>query len=233
MNSCVLTYPGFLVATSVFIGHFGIALAAKRVAPQTSLGVLVLSAQFLDFIWPIFLLLGIEHVRIAPGITKVSPLDFYDYPISHSLVMAVVWSAVVGGIYYGAHHYARGAIVAALAVLSHWVLDLIVHRPDLPLWPGGPRVGLGIWNSWTATICAETLIYAFGVWIYASSTRARDPIGGYAFWALVVFLFFGWALTLVAGPPPSVRSLGWGALAMWLTVPWGWWADKHRGLLET
>jgi hypothetical protein len=95
----------------MFIGHFGVAFAAKRVAPRTSLGILILGAQFLDFTWPIFLLLGIEHVRIAPGITRVSPLDFYDYPISHSLLMAAVWSAVVGGTYYRARRYGRGALV--------------------------------------------------------------------------------------------------------------------------
>jgi membrane-bound metal-dependent hydrolase YbcI (DUF457 family) len=217
----------------MFIGHFGVAFAAKRVAPRTSLGILILGAQFLDFIWPIFLLLGIEHVRIAPGITRVSPLDFYDYPISHSLLMAAVWSVVVGGTYYRARRYGRGALVVGLAVLSHWVLDFIVHRPDLPVWPRGPRVGLGLWNSWVATNCAETLIYGVGVWIYAQSTRARDAIGRYAFWGLVAFLFLGWATTLAAGPPPDVRSLAWGTLAMWLTIPWGWWADKHREILQT
>lgn len=120
--------------------------------------------------------------------------------------------------------------MVGLAVLSHWVLDSIVHRPDLPLWPGGPRVGLGLWNSWLAAICAETLIYGLGVWFYVKSTRARDAVGRYAFWGLVTFLFLGWATTLGAGPPPSVRSLAWGALAMWLTIPWGWWADRHREL---
>ena len=127
----------------MFIGHFGGALAAKKAAPRTSLGTLILAAQFIDLLWPIFLLLGLEHVRIAPGITKVSPFDFYDYPISHSLLMVVVWSVVLGGLYYAFRQYPRGAWIIALAVLSHWVLDFIVHWPDLPLWPGGPRAGLG------------------------------------------------------------------------------------------
>jgi len=103
-----------------------------------------LAAQFIDLLWPIFLLLGLEHVRIAPGITKVSPFDFYDYPISHSLLMVMVWSGVLGGLYYAFRRYPRGVWIIALAVLSHWVLDFIVHRHDLPLWPGGPRVGLGL-----------------------------------------------------------------------------------------
>jgi drug/metabolite transporter superfamily protein YnfA len=213
----------------MFIGHFGVALAAKRVAPKTSLGTLIFAAQFLDFLWPALLLLGIEHVRIAPGITRASPFDFVDYPISHSLLMVIVWAILLGGIYYAVSHYARGALVVAAAVLSHWVLDLIVHRPDLLLRPGGQtRAGLGLWNSWPATIAVEVLFFGAGLWIYLSCTRVRDNAGRYGFWALIALLFFGWVSTLFAGAPPNVTSIAWGGLTMLLTVPWGWWADKHR-----
>lgn len=213
----------------MFIGHFGVAFAAKKIAPKTSLGTLILAAQFLDFLWPLFLLLGIEQVRIAPGITRVSPLDFNHYPISHSLLMAIVWALVFGGIYYALRRNMRSAVVVGAVVLSHWVLDFIVHRPDLQLYPGGAaRVGLGLWNSWVATIAAEALCFGAGLWIYVSCTRARDSSGRYGFWALVAFLFFGWLSTLFAGAPPNVTSLAWGGMAMWLTAPWGWWADKHR-----
>ena len=215
----------------MFIGHFGVALAAKKAAPRTSLGTLILAAQFIDLLWPIFLLLGLEHVRIAPGITKVSPFDFYDYPISHSLLMVMVWSVVLGGLYYAFRRYTRGAWIIALAVLSHWVLDFIVHRTDLPLWPGGPRVGLGLWNSWAGSISVELLIFGAGLWAYLDFTRARDSVGGYAFWALMALLFFGWVSTLFAGAPPSVTAMAWGAMTMWLTVPWAWWADAHRETL--
>jgi hypothetical protein len=212
----------------MFIGHFGIALAAKKAAPRTSLGTLIFVAQFLDLLWPILLLADVEHVRISPGITRVSPFDFYDYPVSHSLLMAVGWSVVVAAIYYAVRRYTRGAFVISLAVLSHWILDFIVHRRDLPLWPSGPRVGLGLWNSWPASIVAEVLIFAAGVWIYTTSTPARDVIGRYAFWALVAFLFVGYLSVLAAGAPPNVTALARGALMMWLLVLWGWWADKHR-----
>jgi len=216
----------------MFIGHFGVALAAKKAAPKASLGVLVLSAQFVDLLWPVLLLLGIEHVEITPGITRTSPMNFTDYPISHSLLMGVVWALLVGGVYYALVRYPRGAWVAGLAVLSHWVLDFIVHRPDLPLWPGNsPRVGLGLWNSWAATISLEVFFFGAGVWIYLRSTRARDNIGRYAFWGFVVFLFLGWLSTVFAGPPPSVKALAWGGLAMWLLVPWAWWADRHRTIV--
>ena len=218
----------------MFIGHFGVAFAAKKVAPETSLGTLILAAQFLDFLWPFFLLLGIEHVRIAPGITRVSPLDFTDYPISHSLLMAIVWALVLGAMYYALRRNMRSAWVVGAAVLSHWVLDFIVHRPDLQLYPGGSaRVGLGLWNSWMATIAAEVFCFGAGLWIYLSCTRARDNAGRYGFWALAAFLFFGWLSTLFAGAPPGVTALAWGGMAMWLVAPWGWWADSHRAIAHS
>jgi hypothetical protein len=218
----------------MFIGHFGVALAAKKLAPRTSLGTLILAAQFIDLLWPIFLLAAIEHVEIVPGITKVSPFDFTDYPISHSLLMVLVWSALVGGIYYAFRHYWPGAWVLVGAVISHWILDFVVHRPDLPLRPGGEaRLGLGLWNSWPASITVEVLFFGAGLWIYLRSTRAHDNIGRYGFWSLIALLFFGWISTLFAGAPPDVHSVAWGALSMWLTVPWAWWADKHRGVIAT
>lgn len=215
----------------MFIGHFGVALAAKKLAPKTSLGALILAAQFADLLWPFLLLAGLEHVEIVPGIAKVSPFDFTDYPFSHSLLMLFFWSLLVGGIYYGLRRYQRGAFVIGAAVISHWILDFIVHRPDLPLRTGGEaRLGLGLWNSWPASIAVEVLFFGFGLWIYLSSTRARDNIGRYGFWSLMALLFFGWISSLFAGPPPDIRSLAWGALVMWITVPWAWWADKHRDL---
>jgi len=212
----------------MFIGHFGVGLAAKKLAPRASLGTLFFAAQFLDLIWPIFLLLGLEQVRIAPGITRMSPFDFYDYPISHSLVAAACWSLLVGGMHYFGRRRFIDAAVIGLAVLSHWVLDFLVHRPDLPLWPGGPKVGLGLWNNWIAEIIVEVAIFAAGIWMYSSVTRARDRVGRYAFWALLGFLFLGWVASLLAGAPPDARSMAWGALSMWIIVPWAWWADKHR-----
>ena len=206
----------------MFIGHFGVALAAKKIAPRTSLGTLILGAQFADLLWPILLLAGVEQAEIVPGITKVSPFDFINYPFSHSLLMVVVWSVVVGGIYYVLRRYQRGAFVIAAAVISHWILDFIVHRPDLALRPGGEaRVGLGLWNSWAASIVVEVLFFGYGVWIYLSSTRARDNIGRYGFWSLMAFIFLGWISSLFAGAPPDVRSVAWGALVVWINSPLG------------
>jgi len=212
----------------MFIGHFGVAFAAKKIVPNVSLGTLFLSVEFLDLIWPIFLLLGWEHVRIVHGITKVSPFDFYDYPISHSLLGVFAWSLAFAGIYFALLGRRRAAIVLGIAVASHWLLDLVTHRPDLPLWPGGPKVGLGLWNSWAASISIEALLFGVGLLVYVRHTEAWDSIGRYAFWALAAFLLLGWVGSLVAGAPPNTTALAWGGLMLWLIVPWGWWVDSHR-----
>jgi hypothetical protein len=212
----------------MFIGHFGVAMAAKRLAPMACLGTLFFAAEFLDLIWPILLLLGAEHVRIAPGITKVSPFDFYDYPISHSLLTVLGWSILLSGVHFAFRREWRAASVLGIVVLSHWVLDFVTHRPDLPLWPGGPKVGLGLWNSWPASITAEAAIFVAGLLVYLRSTYARDRVGDYGFWALAVFLALAWISSLIAGAPPSATALAWGGLTIWVTVPWAWWIDSHR-----
>jgi len=218
----------------MFIGHFGVALAAKKAAPRTSLGTLVFAAQFLDLLWPILLLLGVEHVEIAPGITQLSPFNFTDYPLSHSLLMVAVWAALVGGTYYVVRREKTVAWVVAACVLSHWILDVMVHGPDLPLAPGSSvRMGLGLWNLWPAAITVEVLLFFGGLWIYLCATRARDNAGRYGLWSLLAFLFFGWVATMFAGAPPNVNSLAWGGMTMWLTVPWAGWADSHRELLHS
>jgi hypothetical protein len=213
----------------MFLGHYGLAFAAKQAAPRTSLGALTFAAQFLDELWPILLLLGVEHVRIVPGLMATSPLDFTYYPFSHSLMMAIVWGAVVGGICYLLKRYGRGARVMAILVVSHWFLDLVVHRPDLPLWPGAnaPSFGWGLWNSVAATYVIELAIYGIGIVLYLRATRALDKIGSWGLWAYIIVL----ALIYVASngsPPPSERALAWTALGIWLFVPWSWWVDKHR-----
>lgn len=218
----------------MFIGHFGLALAAKKIAPKTSLGTLIFATEFVDLLWPIFLLLGIEHVAIAPGITRMTPLDFTEYPITHSLLMAAVWSLVVGGIYFLLRRYGRGARIVAIGVFSHWILDWVTHRPDLALYPGGTsRFGLGLWNHWVAEIILEAGIFVVGLGFYLRCTRARDGIGRYGFWALMALLALGWVSALFAGAPPSVNAVAWGSLSIWITVPWAWWVDQHRETLVT
>jgi len=217
----------------MFIGHFAVGLAAKKASPKTSLGTLFLASQFLDLLWPVLLILGIEHVRIAPGNTAVTPLDFYDYPISHSLATVLGWSVALGGIYLGIRRNLRGAVVVGACVLSHWLLDAVVHRPDLPLFPGGSvLIGLGLWRSVGATVAVEAGMFVLGVWIYLRSTAARDRTGRFALAGLIGFLAVGYLASILAPPPPSVQALQWGSLTLWGLVPWGYWIDRHRQVLS-
>ena len=168
----------------MFLGHFALALGAKRVAPKVSLGTLVLAAQFADLLWPILLLTGLEQVRIVPGITRVTPLDFVSYPYSHSLLTQLLWGLGIGLVYQAFSHDMRGAVVLGLCVPSHWLLDYIAHRPDMPLVPGGARYGLGLWNSVPATLAVELGLFVIGSTLYLRGTRAKDRTGQYALWSL-------------------------------------------------
>jgi hypothetical protein len=213
----------------MFVGHFGVGFAAKRIAPAAGLGTLFLGAQFLDLLWPSLLLVGWESVAIAPGITAVTPLDFRHYPISHSLLAVAGWSIVVGGAYFAMTDRWREALVVAALVASHWFLDAIVHRPDLPLTPLGPeRIGLGLWNSLPLTLAVEVPIFIGGCWLYARATRARDWIGRWGFAGLVSFLVLVYVANLAGDPPPSVEAIAWAGHAQWLLVLWAAWVDRHR-----
>ena len=214
----------------MFVGHFAVALAGKKAAPRASLGSLVMAAQWLDLLWPIFLLLNLEVVRPVPGITKFSPFDFVSYPWTHSLLCVLGWSLLFGGIYFAIKRHAREALVLSALVVSHWVLDYFTHRPDLPLYPGGPKVGLGLWNSVSGTLAVELLLFIACAVIYLRATRARDKVGEWALWAFLGFLLFMYLVTSFSPTVPPPRQLAWGGLSMWLFVPWAYWIDRHRQL---
>jgi hypothetical protein len=214
----------------MFLGHFGLAFAAKKAAPKTSLGTLVFAAQFADMLWPILLLLGIEQVRIVPGLLAASPFDFTSYPISHSLLAQLGWGAVIGLIYFVLRRDRGSALVVGVLVPTHWILDFIAHRPDLPIYPGGPKYGLGMWNSVPLTLAVEYVLFAAGIALYLSATRAKDKTGHLAFWSLAVVLGVLYPASLTGPPPPDIQSLVPAGLAMWLIVPWAAWADRHRQL---
>ena len=213
----------------MFVGHTAVALAAKARVPQVSLGWWVAAAFALDLLWPIFLLIGIERVTITPGATAFTPLVFDSYPWSHSLVMTCVWGLGAAGIarFRGC---SRGvAALLAAVVVSHWVLDFVTHRPDMPLWPGGPKVGLELWASVPGTLIVEGLLFGAGVAIYARATRARDAVGRYAFWGLVLLLLGLYVASLFSPPPPPGKEFA--VVGLILTVVFvglGVWVDRHR-----
>ena len=215
----------------MFLGHFAAGLAAKRLAPAVSLGTLFLAGQLADLVWPVLVLAGLERVEIEPGVTAVTPLRFVSYPFSHSLVAAVLW-----GVLFAALHWLvkrprlAVSVVLAVVVVSHWVLDAISHSPDMPLTVGGSaRVGLGLWNSFAATVLVEGLLLAVALGLYLGATRPLDRTGSVALWGLVAFLVLLYAASLLGPPPPDTRTVAWAGNALWLIVLWGYWIDRHRG----
>lgn len=213
----------------MFIGHFGLGFGAKRVAPAVSLGTLFLSAQLADLLWPTLVLLGVERVEVRPGATRVTPLDFVSYPYSHSLLALGLWAALAAALYWLLRRSRIGALAIAGLVVSHWVLDVISHGPDMPLgFGGGTKIGFGLWNSLPATVAVEGLLFAAGVALYARSTVPRDRLGDLALWSLVGFLAVVYAANLLGPPPPGATAVAWAAEAMWILVAWGYWVDRHR-----
>jgi hypothetical protein len=214
----------------VFIGHYAVAFAARGAVPQASLGTMFAAAQLADLAWPVLVLAGVERFEIRPGITAFTPLDFIHYPWSHSLLMLCLWGAAFGLVHMAVRKSgARTALLLALLVVSHWVLDFVSHRPDMPLAPGeGPKLGLGLWNSVPATLAVESLLFAGAVWMYTRATRANDRIGTWALWSLVAFLAIVYVANSMGPPPPSVAAVAWSANALWLLVAWGYWIDRHR-----
>lgn len=214
----------------MFIGHFAVGFASKRWAPRTSLGLLLLAPLLLDVLWPVFSLLGLERFRITPGGGAFSTLAFDSYPWSHSLLMAVVWGVALAGGYLLLGGERRVAAVLWIAVVSHWVLDWITHIPDLPLWPGGPKAGLGLWASVPGTVVVEVLLLAVGAWIYLGATRAKDRIGKIGPWVYLALLVALYEVS-ITGPPPPVgaeRMVSIVSLAPVLLVPLAGWVDRHR-----
>jgi len=215
----------------MFIGHFAVGFAAKRAAPAVSLGTLFLACQLADLLWPNLVLAGVEHLAIAPGITAVTPLDFQSYPYSHSLLALVIWAASAAVVYrliHGATPVGALLVVAGL-VLSHWVLDVISHRPDMPITIGSAtKLGLGLWNSRPATILVELAMLVVGIVIYVRTTKPIDRTGMLALTGLLMFLLVINVANMFGPPPPSVGAVAWSAQAVWLLVAWGYWIDRHR-----
>jgi len=212
----------------MFIGHFALGFASKRVAPRLSLAALFGAAQLADILWPFLVAFGIEQVRIDPGNTAFTPLDFVSYPYSHSLVFLCVWGVIFGLICAGIVHDRRMVLIAAALVVSHWVLDWITHRPDMPLYPGSIKLGLGLWNSVPATIAVEVALFAAGVRTYARATRARDASGRWAFAAFVGFLLVIYFVNIGSPPPGITPIVIVGIAGTAVLVLWAWWFDRHR-----
>ena len=210
------------------LGHYGVALAAKRVAPRVSLGVLVAAAQLADLVWPVLLLLRVERIRINSTDNPFLNIAFESYPWTHSLLAALVWGALAGLAYWVFRRDRTGSMVVGLVVVSHWVLDWVTHVPDLPLYPGGPLVGLGLWRFPTATMTVESIVFILGLAAYVRCTRSVDRTGVWALRAFVVVLAALYVASIYAPAPTSASAIGWSALGGWLIPLFAWWLDRHR-----
>jgi membrane-bound metal-dependent hydrolase YbcI (DUF457 family) len=213
----------------VFIGHFALGFAAKRAAPRTSLGTLFAATELADILFPLLVLFGWETASFAGGTNPFLTITLDHYPISHSLLALIGWGVVFAVLYRWRTGYGRGALVVALLVVSHWVLDFVTHRPDMPLWPGGPKVGLELWASVPGSVIVEGVLFAAGVWIYARATRARDAVGRIGLWTLAGLLVLLYAASLLPSPPPppgAFALVGIGLTVVLLGL--GVWVDRHR-----
>jgi hypothetical protein len=218
----------------MFLGHYGVAFALKRAEPKLSLGTLFLAVQLADLLWGFFVLLGWEHARIVPGYTAVTPLEFLDYPISHSLIAAGAWGIVAAALYYSwptrdtTRHWQAAAIVG-VAVLSHYPLDVLVHVADLPLAGNdSPKLGLGLWNNLTATMIAELLVFGIGLALYVGLRSHRHPVRAGRL-VVVVLVLIGTYLASVYGPqPPNMKTVAVSAIVFFIVMAaLGAWADRR------
>jgi len=215
------------------LGHYGFGLGAKKFAPRVSLGTLFLAVQWADLLWPVLLLLNVEHVDLHPADPKF-PLDFTDYPITHSLLMGIVWGVVFGLLYWFFKKDGRSALVLGICVVSHWVLDLVVHRPDLPLFPGdSPRWGLGLWNWPVLTGVVEGALFIIGLVLYLRVSKPRNTKGKWSFWLLMGLLVAAHVAGVFSPLPASAHAIGWAAQYQWIFVIMGYWVDRNRTTVQS
>jgi len=213
----------------MFIGHFGVGLAAKKIDSKPSLGTLFIASQFIDLLWPIFVLFGIEKVQIEQGNTAMTPLNFISYPYSHSLFGVLLWAILLGATYYMLKKNFKTSLLLGLLVLSHWILDLITHRPDLQLLPWSDfKMGFGLWNSVALTIIVEGFIFIIGAYLYLSATKSQNKKGKYGLWGLLIFLTLVYVMNIVGTPPTNTNAIAIVGLFQWLLVAWAYWVDRNR-----
>ena len=215
----------------MFLGHYGPSFLAKRAEQTIPLWVLFIAVQLMDVCWGVFVLLGIENVRIVPGFTKTNALDLYYMPYTHSLPGAVAWATLAGIAYLLLSRSKQGGLLVGVAVFSHWPLDLLVHRPDLALYDNAAKVGFGLWDYPLLTLAIEGALVLGGLAVYMVSTRALKSSARYAM-PLFVCAGLGLQTAMTFGPPPSSdRAMAVTALVAYaLLAGVIAWLEKDRGI---
>ena len=215
----------------MFVGHYGVSFAAKRLVPDLPLWLLFIAVQLVDVLWAMFVLIGLEKVRIVPGITATNPLDLYYMPYTHSLFASLVWAFLAFFAYrtWTCALVREPAMIVGVAVLSHWFFDLIVHRPDLPLIDNTAKVGFGLWNYPLPAFSLEAILLFGGLWLYLRNTRPRDWAGRYGFTVLALILLGAQSTVFFAAPPPSPAAAAITALAGYIGFAAGTaWLERRR-----
>ena len=215
----------------MLLGHFAAAFVANRAEPKLSLGTLTLASMLSDFLLYIFTISGVEHIQFKPGRGAADYIAAFDAGVSHSLLAGAIWAALFAAAYFWRRRYSRGACVLFLVVMSHWLLDLISHRPDLPLAPGmDGHVGLGLWSSIPATVIVEGGFWLLAIVLYLRATRPKNRLGGvYVFWAGIGLLTLAWYNNVAGPPPPDARTAAISGFAFFsLTVAWAYWINRLR-----
>lgn len=216
----------------MFVGHYGVGFGGAAADRSIRLWVLFLAVQFLDVVWGILVLLGVEGVRIVPGITATNPLDLHYMPYSHSLVAAVLWSVAVGFAYHfwrgRGTGFGSGAIVGG-AVFSHWLLDLVVHRPDLPLVGDRFKVGFALWDLPAVAFLLEIALLFAGLWLYLRATRREARTGAMGFVIFGTVMVGIQAIVFFGAPPPTPEAAaGTGLAGYVLLAVAAWWLERGR-----
>lgn len=213
----------------MLIGHIAVALGFKKATPRTSLGTLLLAAQWSGLLWPVILIFGLEHLRIVPGIAAVNPGGTAPHPLTHSLLIDFGWALILAGIYLVFRKNRRGALMIWICVMSGWLLDFIVYRPELPVYPGSSELaGIGLWGSPATSLLIEGALFTAGVIIYSKATRAQDRIGEYAFRTFVALLVLIYLVAIMSTPYTNGSAVETAGLFGWILVAWAYWIDRHR-----
>src|SRR5659263_26641 len=217
----------------MFLGHYGLAFALKRAEPKVSLGTLFAATMLADLLWGCFLLLGWEHVRIVPNPNPLLNLEFIDYPISHSLVGAIGWGIAAAVVYYSwptrnTTRQWQASVLVGTAAASHFILDFLVHLPDLPLMGDDSlKVGLGLWNHFGLSLALELVLLAAGIAVYVAFRSRRHPVRPFRLVATVTLLVAVYIAAIFGPPPPSVIAIAIGDIVfLLLMVAIGAWADR-------
>ena len=212
----------------MFAGHLGVGLIGKRVEPKISLGTWMLAVMLADLVCFPFLIAGIEQFHLEPGAMLNRFIGYIPY--SHSLLMDAIWAALFAAAYFARRRYPRGAWLLFGAVLSHWVLDVVSHRPDMQLAPGaGAVLGFGLWNSMPATLFLEGGIWLIAIVVYVRGTHPKRHAGVYAFWAGIALLTLSWYGNIKRGMDPDPIRAGVGGLIFFsLMIAWAYWMNRLR-----